>query len=262
MKDIPVVPGKRTTYENFIVDCPFCGKESVFNRASDLKTFDSIAGRDVTCLNNECKKAFRIVNDTINDAYAMLIFDCYELCNQKHYISCILNLVQAYEVFFALFFRVELLYKPFWVESKRKVCDMNGVAKDLHDKISKHAFAQMRALFLQHVLTRPRHSPQSIDEAAKIVDGFPKRPNDPSHAEITALHDPKLTPLLMALKKTKIHELRNNVAHKSAYRPTRHEVEEAIKEARSILFPLAKYFDLHDDINFYSRRLGTSTLVK
>jgi len=251
MSDIPVVAGKRTTYENFIVDCPMCGRESVFNRASDLGTFEPIAGRDVACLDSGCGKPFRIVSDSINDAYEMFIFDCYELRDRKHYMSCILSLAQAYEVFFGLFFRVELLYKPFGADSNRKLADLNRVAEDLHDKLKEHTFARMRALFLQHVVAR--HSPRSVAEAATIVAGLPCRPGDPKDALIEALYDQKLVPLLKAIKTTKIHTLRNQVVHQRAYRPTRQEVEVAIEEARSILFPLGAYFNLHDEINWYSR---------
>ena len=34
----------RTSYENFAVECPWCQKESIFNRRSDLQTCDPITG--------------------------------------------------------------------------------------------------------------------------------------------------------------------------------------------------------------------------
>jgi hypothetical protein len=55
MTDMPIARKKRTSYENFVAECPSCGVESIFNRASDL------------------------------------------------------SLTTAYEMFFSLFFRVELL---------------------------------------------------------------------------------------------------------------------------------------------------------
>ena len=50
MNAIPVAERKRTSYENFAAECPWCRRENIFNRASDLKTFEPIAGRDVSCL--------------------------------------------------------------------------------------------------------------------------------------------------------------------------------------------------------------------
>jgi len=113
MSDIPIAKNRRTSYENFVAVCPECGRDSIFNRASDLHTFEPIAGREVACLSGYCRKPFRIINDSVNNAHEMLIFDCYELIERKHYMNCILSLAQAYEVFFSFFFRVEFLYKPF-----------------------------------------------------------------------------------------------------------------------------------------------------
>jgi hypothetical protein len=49
--------------------------------------------------------------------------------------------------------------------------------------------------------------------------------------------------------------LRNQVVHKSAYRPTLDEVNDALKETREILFPLGQLLDIRsDDLNWYMRR--------
>lgn len=79
MSEIPVAENKRTSYENFIAECPSCHKESIFNRASDLHTLEPIAGCDVSCLSSDCQKPFRIVGDKVNSAHEMLIFDCYDI---------------------------------------------------------------------------------------------------------------------------------------------------------------------------------------
>jgi hypothetical protein len=50
------------------------------------------------------------------------------------------------------------------------------------------------------------------------------------------------------------NELRNQVVHKNAYRPSREEVEAATEETRGILFPLARYLSIdYDDIHWYIR---------
>jgi len=252
MSNIPIASKKRTSYENFVAECPWCGKESIFNRASDLHTFDPIAGRDVPCQSTDCGKPFRIVGDSVNSRHEMLIFDCYELAERKHYMNCILSLAQAYEVFFSLYFRVELLYKPFGADLDQELTELNRISENLHAKIKKHTFAPMRALFLQHMVTR--QSPKNLVEAEAIVAALPEQPGDPKDAAIENLGDAKLVPLLKSLKTTSIHTLRNNTVHKQAYRPTRDEVETAIKETRSILFPLTSHLQLYDDINWYMRK--------
>jgi hypothetical protein len=208
----------RTSYENFAVDCPWCHKESNFNRRSDLHTCDSIIGLSVACLKAECGKLFRIGNDSANTAHEMLIFDVQELYERKHYMNCILNLVQAYEVFFSWYLRVEILLKPFSSDPERDPDKLTKLEEELYNKVKTYTFDNMRALFLQHIVTGS--SPRNLKEAEAKLSDFPK-PQIPSDAAIKAITDTKLIPLLEVVKNTKIHAMRNLVVHKRAYRPTR-----------------------------------------
>ncbi|HLX17325.1 MAG TPA: hypothetical protein VKS24_19225 [Bradyrhizobium sp.] len=252
MTDMLIAMKKRTSYENFVAQCPSCGVESIFNRASDLHTFEPIAGRDVVCLNVACCKPFRIVGDSINNPHEMLIYDCYELIERKHYMNCILSLAQAYEVFFSLFFRVELLYKPCAADPNHDLVEMNRLAEEFQKKIKGHTFDPMRALFLHHMVIG--RSPKNLVESAAMIAALPARPRDaqtPKNAAIEILSDAKLVPLLMKLKATSINTLRNRIVHKHAYRPTGDEAESALKETENILFSLQGRLNLQDDINCY-----------
>lgn len=253
MSKIPVCGKKRTSYENFVAECPWCGKESIFNRATDLRTFEPIDGRDVSCQSVDCRKPFRIVGDSVNNPHEMLVFDCYELIDHKHYMNSVLNLAQAYEVFFSLFFRVELLYKPFSADRDQGLDELNRILHVLKDRIKDHTFASLRALFLRYVVAQ--QSPKNLAESEAMITGFPERPGDPKDADIESLGDTTLVSLLKALKGTSINTLRNNIVHKQAYRPTREEVEAALDETRSILFPLTSHLQLYNDVNWYMRKL-------
>jgi len=179
----------------------------------------------------------------------MLIYDCYELLERKHYMNCILSLAQAYEVFFSLFLRVALLYRPFAADPDQDLADLNRLSEELGENIKEYTFGRLRALFLQQITTR--HSPANLGEAAAIIAAFPAHPGEPKNSAIEALSDAKLVPLLKALKATTVHTLRNRVVHKHAYRPTRDQVEATLEETRSILFPLTSRLGLHDDVNWY-----------
>jgi hypothetical protein len=255
MTNIPIATKKRTSYENLVAECPLCREENTFNRASDLHTFEPIGGLNVTCQIDTCQKLFRIVGDSVNTAHEMLIFDCYELIGRKHYMSCILSLAQAYEVFFNLFFRVELLYKPFAADPDREISNLNRLAADLRKKMQKHTFAPMRKLFLSHLVAS--HSPKTLAEASRLAKALPDRPLNPDDEAIESLPNPKLVSLLKALKGTDIHMQRNEVVHKRAYRPTRDQVDAALKETRSILFPLTSRLELHDEVNWYMRGINS-----
>lgn len=250
MAEIPYAKKKRTSYENFAAQCPWCQEESIFNRASDLNDFSPIAFRTVTCLSPSCGNSFNINGDSVNSAHEMLILDCYELLSLKHYMNCILTVTQAYEVFFSLFLRVELLYKPFAADPEKDINQLNNLAKKLAKKIERYPFWQMRALFLRQITCS--NIPKNVKEAKEIIEAL--CPCEPRNTEIESLGDEKLIALTKALKSAKVNELRNKIVHKQAYRPTQKEAESALKKARSILFPLSKRLGLYDDINWYMPR--------
>ena len=257
MNEFPVARAKQASYENIIVECPWCGKENIFNRASDLHTFEPIAGLDVSCQNVECGKPFRIVGDSVNNPHEMLILDCYELLERKHYMNSILTLTQAYEVFFSLFLRVELLYKPFAHDKRRDerkdINHFNRLAEMLSKKVERCTFIPMRKLFLQQIIAASR--PANLAEAETLVAKLRVPSCEPTDTELERLGDEELVALLKRVKNTTIHKLRNAVVHKQAYRPTQEETEVALEEARSVLFPLTSRLGLYDDINWYLKRL-------
>ena len=203
----------------------------------------------MACQNASCGKIFRILGDLINEPHEMLILDCDELVARKHYMNALLTIAQAYEVFFGLFFRVELLYRPFCATRDQDLKELNRLSEALQEKIKDLAFANMRGLFLQHMVSRPK--PSNLGEAAAEIAAIPDRQGTMRDTALEGLSDPVLVPLLKALKATNINTLRNRVVHKQAYRPTRQEVEAALEESQSILLPLTFHLELHDEINWY-----------
>ena len=167
-------------------------------------------------------------------------------------MNCILTLAQAYEVFFSLFLRVELLYKPLARDIGKDINHLNRLAEQFSEKVKGHTFAPMRALFLQQFIAGPR--PANLAEAEAAIAGLEDNPSEPKDTELESLSDRQLVDFLKSLKSTTINTLRNRVVHKQAYRPTREEAEAALEEARSLLFPLTSRLDLHDEINWYMRR--------
>ena len=256
VNSIPVTYVKEAGYENLVVDCPWCRCESVFNRASDLHTFEHIGGLDTQCLNEKCEKPFRIVSDSVNERHEKLIFDCYYLLKRKQYMHCILNLAKAHEMFFSLFLRVELLYKPFAADfSAYGLAEVNRLSEKLEERVSGYTFAPLRRLFLQQLTIRP--SPANLDEAQKAIHALPEQAKcvmGVSNKVIREEADASLKCLLIDLNRSKINELRNRVVHKRGYRPTLEETEEALDKTRSVVFPLTSRLDIRDDLNWYMRR--------
>ena len=224
----------------------------VFNRVSDLGTIEPIAGLDTRCLNETCQHKIRIINDSINERHEMLIFDCHELIKRKQYMYCILNLVQAYEMFFSLYLRVELLYKPFACESGQ-LDRLNELSGKLSEIIEKHSFYYMRNLFLWRVTASD--SPNTLDTSENIIEDLPNHLRHSERHRIDALSDEVLRSLLRDLSRVVIHKLRNKVVHKQGFRPKRQQIESALKETRCILFPMSSRLGLRDDPNWYRANL-------
>ena len=250
---MPTASPKYAGYENMIVDCPLCDCELVFNRASDLCTFTPISGTNVSCF--ECEESFWLNGDSADERHETILFDCYDLLKSKRYMNCILNVCQAYEMFFGLYLRVELIYKPFFHSSDEETASLdrlNDLYRRLEKTTEKYAFQDMRDLFLERVTDSV--SPGNLDEAEGIIISICKRKKVPRDHKIESVRDTKLSELLIIVEKTEINVLRNKVVHKSGYRPTRDEAEQAHEEAESILFPLTWLLDLHDEINWYRMR--------
>ena len=246
----PTAEIKHAGYENIIADCPLCGYECTFNRMSDLRTLEPIAGTDVSC--EKCGGDFWLTNDTVNERYEVLIFDCYDLLGRKRYTNCILNLCQAYEMLFSSYLRAKLLYEPFGSNSSRDsaaLCHLNQLSQNLEEKIKSFGFDQMRSCFLCLIIES--NPPSTLDEAENHIKKlYPRLPKDVDLKSVTGT---ALADLLIRVKRATIHELRNKVVHKTGYRPTRVEAEEALKETRSILFSLTGRLNLHDDVNWYCK---------
>ncbi|MBI4802452.1 MAG: hypothetical protein HY796_08015 [Elusimicrobia bacterium] len=203
------------TYENILAECEHCGCKNIYNRATDLKTFEPISGLDVVCLNEACEKTFRIIGDTISPAFEMFIFDCYELYKLKHYASCIINLTQAWETFFANFLRVELVYKIYTVDD-----DLDKVNKNLvklYGLSKTWAFGTQRNIFINICM-----------EPVVGVDAFAKKCNQlkkPPQRNGLSRVNPEIYGLIKRLHDSGIGELRNEVVHKNAYRPHKDEID-------------------------------------
>ena len=118
-----------------------------------------------------CRRPFRVIGDTVGAAYEMLIFDCYDLMKEKRYGHCILNLAQAYEVFFRVYLHVSLLYRPFARQRRYDLSQLNALAATLRGTVKGYPFDRMRNVFMNLVLDG--EVPSSLNEAKPLSTGYP-----------------------------------------------------------------------------------------
>jgi len=179
----------------------------------------------------------------------MLIFDCHELKADKRYSYCILNLAQAWEMFFSLYLRVSLIYRPFAIDGSRDLNRLNALLAQLYDLVGGYSYRRMRSLFLGRVLDLDE--PESLDAAERAVLSLPNL-REPTDQAIASCKDLQLAALLKRLKYSRVAELRNSVVHHVAHRPTLSEVESALNETRELVYPLKHILGVDsDDINWY-----------
>lgn len=234
------------TYENAIAKCPACQRDNIYNRRSDLKNLRPVDRASVTC--EFCKAAFAIGADLINPAHEMLLLDCRPFFERKQYMQMVLGIAQAYEVFFNHFLHVRLVYRPGRGATPEEV---NELSDRLYKKVKELTFASMRNLFLRLVLDAKE--PHNAEDARTFIDAIPhsKRVPGVPKADIEAVANDRLRPLLLAVFDAKINTLRNNVVHKGAYRPTREESWSAYEDASRVLFGLTKALRISGSKEFY-----------
>ncbi len=223
-------------YENFIAECPYCSNRNIFNRASDLKTFRPISCRRVQCA--ACKRKFHVKSDAVSEKHAYLIYDCSELLRQKRYMYCIINLSTACEAFFVKGIETKLLWEP-WRKRvfNRDTEVFNRCARKLERKIKTYCYSQLLNVFLDVFV--PLRSFQSVESIERYLDQMGNAAaKNPKNKEIRNYPDHKTRELLLQLKGLTVNRMRNQVAHKYAFRPTRQDAEKHLEEVRFVLLSL------------------------
>lgn len=234
------------THENVNANCPTCGVRNVYNRRSDLNARGPIDNATVACA--ACSRKFDIVGDLINPTHELLLLDCRQLFEDKRYADVILTAARAHEVFFSHFLHVQLLWRPIGTACGA-LTRWNDLRAQLDAKLATSTFEPLRKLFLQMVIDQT--APRSYDEARACIDALPKKPNQVARAAVDAVPGDRLRGRLLALYDTTIHQLRNRVVHKQAYRPTREETSREYEKASRILFGLTAELRLRGDANWY-----------
>ena len=228
--DIPKAIENNPNHENFEARCPTCLQLNIFNRASDIKSSRLITGQVVVCQNDKCKKEFWIGGDLVNPAWQMVIRDCWMLKPQKRYAYCILNLCQAYEMYFSLCLRVMLIYKPYNVASTHDLAGQNELSRMLYEKIKGWTYLSLRNALMHLIIDDVQC--QNLLQCQNAINNLVS--NDPSDELLRTIKDKKLSDALLDLKNNTIHVFRNQVVHKNGYRPTLEEVEKAEEDTRML----------------------------
>lgn len=248
----------KPSYENIAATCPKCGNETVFNRASDIKSPKKISRKNVVC--GICGKEYVINMDRIDPAHIMFLENSLEFIKEKKYMNSVLSTCLAYECFFKLYLNVQISMKTFGEEEGKpgnnridSLKRMNDLGRDIENETKKLSFNPMRNIVLWHMLEFG-HPHQSFEDARKtlcnLIAKSQKKPKNGKEVEISCKNRAEV---FKYINETNINETRNKIAHKLAYRPTRDEAEELLEEAEKALEGSCGIFDLDEEINSYVR---------
>jgi hypothetical protein len=187
----------------------------------------------------------------------MMIRDAFALIQQKRYMNAVLTTCTAYEAMFALFLRVELVYRQFFASEDLDLNHFNRLLVLLDRRIKEFTFSSMRAIFLDRLAHH--EEPESPIEAETAISELRNKSTLPSDEAIERIPCEPAIPILKLLKNSAVGRMRNQVVHKHAYRPTQDEASATHEEARSIIHPLTFYLDLHDEMNLYLMDMKSRT---
>ena len=231
----------RPGYENFIARCPFCERENIYNRISDLNTLDLISCKEVSCLSIDCGKTYIINRDRVLTKQESIFFDVYALKEKKMYMSSAILLCQSLEVMFFEYIKIRLVFIP-WGKKRGSIDEFNRLLSLLENKLDDCSFQRARNIFLNTVIDDfiPPSLDKAVEEIRKLGDKSNPRANEPANKKIEEIHDKKLSLLLLKLKKCEINKQRNNVVHKGAKPINCEEVEHAIEEVRELVVCLTR----------------------
>ncbi len=229
---IPCATVTKTDYENFSAECPYqiCKFWNIFNRRSDLKNTALITYQEVQC--KKCSCFFAINCDEASEKWEYLLYGCYDLLENKKYMSCVLNAAQALEAFFHLAIKKKLLYDPFEKKILAKE-EFNKLSEDLYERLEKTTLPGLKGMFMELYCKQINLSTK--EEVSIAIRRLKKRKKT-------------MSDLFGSVEN--IWKLRCNVGHKEAYRPTKDEADVCLKQAREILMRLKKDYKIRTPVSF------------
>ena len=228
---------KMASYENIYMDCPYCNTENIYNRRS-AGIGDCISRLEgLRCQN--CEELFVVKGDTVVSGRWkwFLDIDRHFYKERKEYRLYILGLCQTCECFFEQAIVNELVDRNpeirnnanSWKEKRRNldkdyVENLCGKRKNNGGyKFNKAAFGDLRRIFLYQ-----------FDEDRKFDNG-----------NLKSLKEDKRESSFKCIEESEIGTMRNNVIHKTAYRPSLSEIE-SFDCLISSLYWLSEYLKVKD----------------
>jgi len=243
------------TYENIFVNCPYCKKELIFNRVSDLHTIEAIDGKDLKC--EHCKKIFWATGDRITCAkYRWFLEDLPILKKQKRYGQYIFSLHQACEIFMhqAIINKMIDTNTAYRTE-EGYFCGKNKSGTEAYNKIYEEFCNKKISEITDNGLkNRTLYKKAAFDSLRKLFLHIFDDARKNKLPMLKKLKEDKRAKYFCVIEKTDINQTRNNIVHKNAYRPNFCDVQ-GYDELIDSLYWLGRYLKVKDSLYYIKQRI-------
>ena len=244
---------KKGTYENIFVDCPYCDKECIFNRISDLKTINPIAGQDLKC--EYCKKIFWASCDRVTVAkYKWFLADLSLLKKNKNYGLYILALCQACEIFMHQAIINKLIdTNPEYRNEEGYFYHHNKICADAYNEIY-NSFCEISLKDITKLDDKTKYKKCTFNELRNLFFWVYDDARKNKLPSLVKLREDKREKNFCILKKTDINQTRNSMVHKNAYRPSIDDIQK-YDELVLCLYWLGSYLEVKDTILYLNKKI-------
>ena len=240
-------------YENIYVDCPYCKKENIFNRISDLQNNNCMSRLDdIKC--QSCGQDFSILGDAITNAkFRWFIDELPIFKKRKEYRLYILNLCQGIECFFSQAIINKLIDRNFGLrdETGEIIIDKWNEAKNDLDKKTVNNLSGKGSGLSKTKKDKSKEvifNKASFDHLRQIFIFQYKKGKEKDNGNLSKMKEDKRKEFFGLIKKTKVNVIRNKIIHKQAYRPSLGEIEN-FDNLISAVYWMGQYLDIRDSIN-------------
>jgi len=250
---------KEGTYENIFVDCPYCQKELIFNRLSDLQTIEAISGKDLKCEN--CEKIFWATSDRVTFAkYRWFLEDLPILKKQKRYGLYIFSLCQACETFMHQAIINKLIdTNPAYRDEEGYFCGKNKAdAEDYNEIYREFCNKEISEITKNGLKDGTLYQKAAFDPLRKLFLHIFNDARKNKLPTLKKLKEDKRAKSFCVIERTDINQTRNNIVHKNAYRPDFCDVQ-GYDELIDSLYWLGTYLEVKDSLYYINQRICRQT---
>jgi hypothetical protein len=246
---------KEATYENIFVDCPYCHKECIFNRVSDLDTIMPISGKDLEC--EYCKKIFWALSDRATSAkYRWFLDDLPLLKRNKRYGLYIFALCQSCEIFMHQAIINKLIdTNPVYRDSEGYFCGKNKAGADTYNEIyEEFCNKKFNGITNNGLKDKTQYKKSAFDKLRKLFLHIFDDARKNELPTLKKLKEDRREKCFCVIENTDINKTRNDIAHKDAYRPSFCDVQK-YDELIDSLYWLGTYLGVKDSLFYVNQRI-------